>query len=96
MSKKRDIKDFPSFEISVRVYDTTPIEFPDSEEDTKEGLLVFSAFHTDISDGDNNPVGSIGGGMGSIVITEKGGAYYMITHEDLWYALIRGKESADE
>jgi hypothetical protein len=52
----------------------------------RKGLTCFQAFSTDVSL-DGEKIGSIGGGMGHVVINDhRTGKIWMIRHDELWAA----------
>lgn len=81
--KRLKITDFPVFDLgSVKAYDTSGVPDKNGE---RRGLVSFVSFATDVSDGDDNQIGMIGGGPGVVVISI-GDYYLQILHEDLWNA----------
>lgn len=61
----------------------------DSSSNTKHGLVVFSSFVTDVADSEGNPLGSIGGGTGHVMLHHtESGKTYLIRHDDLWQAFV--------
>lgn len=78
MDKMR-ITDFDSIEITVKAYNTFP-------EGATEGLMSFNFAATDVTDDDDNPLGTVGGGPGVAIISIRGVGYFQIRHRDLWFA----------
>lgn len=88
MDKKPRVRDFPSIEITLKAYNT-------KAEPGETGLVTFKAFCTDVEDKDGNTIGVIGGGLGALVVSISGkdGEYYMIPHDDIWYAIQEAREA---
>lgn len=83
MSKKKmKREDFPAIQITLTAYNTRP-----SKESNGHGLLTMLVDNTRVSDSETGEeLGSIGSGLGNLVIDTKKG-YYMISHKDIWNAV---------
>lgn len=93
---KRQVTDYPYIEFTVRAYNTSPRHFPDSAKDVKEGLALFLAFPSEVTDDDGSDLGSIAGGTGAVVIQDNvREAYWQIPHDQLWYAYIEAVKKQD-
>ena len=94
MSKEKlDRKDprFKKIQITVDAY----LPWIEDEDGYGQGLLTFFAFATDVTAPDGEKLGIIGGGLGSVILTQpddKG--MWMIHHDDLWYAFQKALEDA--
>lgn len=76
---------------TISVEARTPmIEFSDG---TKQGYMMFKVFCTDVSDDDDEKIGSIYGGTGAVVVTI-GNETWHIRHSDLWYAFQEALKTA--
>ncbi len=87
MSDKLERKDprFKKIQITVDAY----LPWIENEDGVGgEGLLTFFAFATDVTSPETGEkLGIIGGGLGSVILTQpddKG--MWMIHHDDLWFA----------
>lgn len=91
-SNKPNIHVYPSVEFSVKAYNTDPGKNPKMP---NSGIAVFHTFATDVTDDDGNELGFISGGTGYVVVQVKNKGYYLIPHDEIWYAILRaidGKE----
>jgi hypothetical protein len=81
--------DFPSLEITVKMYDTRA-----RKETGGQGLMTFMAFCTDVGEKGDKRIGSIGGGVGSVTVSVGDDHFFMIKHDDLWYAVQEALQNA--
>ena len=96
MKEKLDRKDprFKRIQITVEAIMPTLV----NEDGNKEALTTFRALVTDVIV-DDNIIGSIGGGLGSVTLTHhnKDGEFeeWMIHHDDLWEAFQEAVENVE-
>jgi hypothetical protein len=85
---------FKKIQITVDAY----LPMITDEEGFKQGLLTFTTFTTDIlTDDEEEIIGTIGGGLGSVTLTRRGQdeGQWRIHHDDLWYAFQKALEEAE-
>ena len=81
--KKPVFENFPTIDINVKAYDTKH-----NDSTNGRGLLTFTIFSTDVEDNEGNRIGSISGGLGSVVVAIGEEHYFQIKYDDLWWAVI--------
>lgn len=53
------------------------------------------AFCTDVSDDNGERIGSIGGGVGSVTVSVRDEHFFMMRHDNVWYAFQEALEKGE-